>query len=139
MPRDKKTFREVPHTSEVAIQVGGENWKTFFESAAAGLLAVYAADGKPALSKTGVKLKADSAEELLVAWLNELNFLVSGRRWLPVSVKVTEAYPTQLKAELEGGPLGDLRLSREIKAATFGGLHIKKAKKGWTATVILDV
>lgn len=136
----KGEFKIVPHTSEMAVAVRGETWEQFFQSAAEGLISLYAAAGAPRASqRRGLRLKADSAEELLIAWLNELIYLVGGQHWLPTSVRVTQAEPNELTAELEGAPLDGVKLGREIKAATFGGLHLKKDGNAWTAVVILDV
>ena len=136
----KGGFKVVPHTAEVAVEASGATWEEFFQAAGRGLLSLYAPAGAPGpTQRRGLKLTADSAEELLVAWLNELIYLVSGGKWLPSKITVKAAHPNELTAELEGAPLEGMTLSREIKAATFGGLHIKKTASGWSAVVILDV
>ncbi|MBI4425411.1 MAG: archease [Elusimicrobia bacterium] len=142
MPAKRSSFRIIPHTAEVALELRGSDWPSFFASAARGLMALYAVE--PALPPSETKrleMRADSAEELLVAWLNELIYWTGTKRWIAVEARVSEAYPTQLSAELSGAPLPPgARLAREIKAATFGGLTIGGSDaKGWKATVILDV
>ena len=133
-------FRVVPHTSEMALSIRARRFPGFYRNAALGLLALYGAEGRPAKLQTRrLTLKQDSAEELLVAWLNELNYLIAAKRWLPVRVKLTRAYATELTAEVVGGPLDGIKLAREVKAATFGGLRLSQEPDGYHATVILDV
>lgn len=86
-----------------------------------------------------MSLEGEAVEDLLVGWLNELIYLVNTRRWLPARVHQLSLEGTTLRAELEGAPLGEARPALEIKAATFGGLAVRREPDGWKATVILDV
>ena len=87
-----------------------------------------------------MRIEAQPTEDLLVAWLNELIYLIGTIRWAPARVRVEEAGTKGLRAVLEGAPLGDSKLAREIKAATYGGLAVRRTLGGgYAATVILDV
>jgi SHS2 domain-containing protein len=67
-------------------------------------------------------------------------FLISARRWVPARLRVVEADETRITADLKGAPLGTRKLEREIKAATFGALSVRRLSGGGLrATVILDV
>ena len=134
-------WRVVEHTAEVALAVEGSDWPAFYEAAAEGLVALY--DPPAALradESKAVELEAETPEELLVGWLNELIYLVSAKRWMPARVRVKQADGVRLSAELAGGPLPAGATMREIKAATFGGLAVRASGGGrrW-ATIILDV
>ena len=133
-------WRVVEHTAEVALAIEGPDWPAFYEAAGQGLLALYDPPPLPRAdeSKT-VDLEADTPEELLVRWLNELIYLVSAKRWMPARVRVKEADGSRLSAELDGAPLGDGAGVREIKAATFGALAVRADEGGRRATIILDV
>ena len=136
-----KSYRVVPHTSAIALELSGSDWAAFFEAAEEGLLHLYAPEPPPAFRGTrDISLKADGPEGLLVAWLEELIYLIGTLRWIPSVCRVVEATGERLRVRLKGGPLAEGRLEREIKAATFGNLSVRPAPGGgWTATVILDV
>ena len=78
-------------------------------------------------------------EDLLVAWLNELVYVVWTMRWAPARVRVLSAGTDGLRARLEGAPLGPAKLALEIKAATYGALVVRKESGGLKTTIILDV
>lgn len=135
-------FKIIPHTADVRLWIGGKTLETLFENAAAGLLAVHELEpGKGALDvRASVRLEADSLEELMVDWLNELIYRISGERWVPEDVRVSKAGPRRLEADAAGrGITGSWGPGCEIKAATYHGLKVAKEGELWTATVILDV
>lgn len=131
----------MPHTAEVALEIRGGSWEEFYANAARGLLAVYAPKGRPkAVQSRKCRVKAESAEEVLVAWLNEIVFLVSAKLWLPCRITVETATERGVCARLEGALLtGPGSLATEIKAATFHGLQVIRSNRGLRATIILDV
>lgn len=112
-----------------------------FEAAAEGLLELYCVTPSPEPAEAReLRLEPQPPEDLLVAWLNELIFLIGTRRWAPARVHVEELGDAGLRAVLEGAPLGASKLALEIKAATFGGLVIRRDADGTLkTTVILDV
>ncbi len=112
-----------------------------FEAAAEGLLALYAVSPAPEpVEAREIRLEAQPLEDLLVAWLNELIYLTGTKRWVPARAGVREAGTNGLRATLEGAPLGRSKLALEIKAATFGGLNVRREPDGsYATTVILDV
>ena len=136
------SWKVVPHTAEVGLELAGPDWPAFYEAAAYGLLELYGARPKPKGEEArSLSLHAEAPEDLLVSWLNELIYLVATKRWIPLRVRVEKAEATRLAAELEGSPMPEgVRLIQEIKAATFGGLAVRGPGKGgpW-ARVILDV
>ena len=146
--RRSKPWRVVGHTAEVALELSGRTWAAFYRNAALGFLEVVKASGKPAaVKRIRLKLAAPSGEELLVAWLNELVYLVSAKRWLPVALRVKSRAPTELEAEITGGPMDAEAAKRqarasvavEVKAATFGGLRLTREGGLLRAKIILDV
>jgi SHS2 domain-containing protein len=136
---ERTSYRVVPHTSEVALELTAPDLPGLFEAAAAGLLELYGSPQAPEDERRQIELQGAGAEELLVAWLDELIYLIATKRFVPAAVRVEEVSSERLRAELRGGsPIG--RLEREIKAATFGGLAIRTTESGRrSATVILDV
>jgi SHS2 domain-containing protein len=141
-------FRIVPHTSEVGLRISGKTWEEFYRAAARGLLALYGAGGLPGKEadqdqgkRMKLSLKGETAEELLVAWFNELNYLLSAKRLLPTGLEFSKAGPKELEAEVRLEPLGarGVLLEREVKSASYYHLKVRGERGEWRATVILDV
>ena len=89
--------------------------------------------------------EGEDLEELLVVWLNELTSMFFAYKFLPAqyNIKITHDEP-QYKV-LEGTLMGEQfspyenKISREIKAATYHNLKVKKVDKNWQAEIIFDV
>jgi len=151
-------FTIIDHTADIGIAVVAPDLAGLFEAAAFGLLALLGyrpgvqrdasdsqgiAETQPGQGFAGmfrVELSASDHEALLVDWLNELLYLhdVEGRA--PAHVKVESASGGRLSAVLSGRleRAPDL-VPREVKAATFHGLHIAEGADGFSATVIFDI
>jgi SHS2 domain-containing protein len=136
------------------------SWSTFEHQADVGLL-VDAVDGPGLFADAGVAYfglvcdirsvqereeyelarQADTVEELLVDWLNELVFLVEGRRVVCSRIDVPEWSETSFRALLHGEAADPERheLRSFVKAATYHGLSVVHDNAGWHARVILDV
>jgi len=136
----------VPHTSEVGLRVWGRTWEAFYAAAARGLLTLYGIGriGRTApgeMHKEKVVLRSKTAEEMLVSWLNELNFHITTRGRIPVRLAFESAGPDKITAELKMLPINALGrpLKGEIKAASYHDLEVRRRGGRWTATIILDV
>ncbi len=88
-----------------------------------------------------ISLSEPDSEQLLVAWLNELNYLFQTGQFLLSAVEKLVITGTALEASVAGG-LVDSQLHlfiREIKAVTYHKLYIKKVKELWQAQVVFDL
>jgi SHS2 domain-containing protein len=89
-----------------------------------------------------VSLNADSTEELLVVWLNELIFRAETEHQLFGSFNVTiDEDGRALKAVIRGEAIDPARhvLDHEVKAVTHHGVRIVRDEEGYLAEVILDI
>ncbi len=89
-----------------------------------------------------VSLSAESAEDLLFKWLNELNFLSETKHYLYTQFDVAlNDMGSKLDATRGGEPIDRGRhvLDHEVKAATRHGLSLRPEQGGWIAEVILDI
>ena len=89
-----------------------------------------------------LKVRADSQEDLLVAWLNELIFIHETENLLFRAFHIDDLTEIRLKALCFGEPVDPLRhvLKMDVKGATYHRLSIQKDERGfWRARVILDV
>jgi SHS2 domain-containing protein len=125
------------------LRLWGRTWEDFYAAAARGLLALYGIRRIPkaVVRRRKVILKAQSPEELLVAWLGELNFYITAKGRIPAGQIFERAGPDEIRASLELLPAGALGrpLKGEVKSASYQKLSVKRLRGRWTATVILDV
>ena len=68
-----KRYEEIPHTADIGVRVYGADLKELFKNAAFSMFDIIAdLEGIKGSVTVDVDLKADSPEELLVNWLDEL-------------------------------------------------------------------
>lgn len=137
-------FRAVAHTADAGLEARGRTWEEFYLNAARGLLSLYAPKGKPPKESTRkAAVEAESPEDTLVLWLNEIIFLVSTKHWIPTRILVREGGPKGLEAEMRGGQTDaegtPVRLKAEVKAATYHNLKVRRRGAFLSASIVLDV
>jgi SHS2 domain-containing protein len=139
------TLETFDHTADVGLRVTGADLDDLFRTAAEGLFDYIVAnrDGVRVVEGMPVALRADSPGDLLVAWLNELNFQCETRHVLYTSFEVhVAADGRSLQAQIGGEPIDRDRhvLDHEVKAVTRHGLSLLPAERGgWVAELILDI
>ncbi len=132
------------HTADLGLRIVGRDLSDLFETAAAGLLDVIVANRSDVRGEgpEAVVLAADSTEDLMLAWLNELIFRCETRHRLYSRFVVTlDEDGRSLHATIAGEPIDRARhvLDHEVKAATHHGLTVRPEDGGWLAEVILDI
>jgi SHS2 domain-containing protein len=137
--RDFETF---DHTADIGLIARGRTLEGLFANAAAGLVDLMV-DPAGLREETPITVTVSAAdpEALLVAWLNELLYLLDVRGFLPRRICVTALSATTLKAELSGDTVDPARhvVRRMVKAATYHGLSLIRTNGVWEARVILDL
>ncbi len=136
-----KQFEQVDISGDVGIKVWGQTLEELFENAARGMFELIT--DVSALNESEsreVHVVADSDEDLLVQWLNELVFLFDSYNYLGKTFSLN-IINKKLKAVISGGTFnpstGESRLL--IKAATYHDLSLTKTSSHWEATVIFDI
>ena len=134
-----KRYAQVAHTADVGIAAYGKSLDTLFENAAAGMFSLITDLRR--VKKVGeyrVSLKADTLQDLMVAWLSELLFLHETQRLLfkRFEVKVKK---NSLTAKIDGEVMdrGRHRLHMVVKAVTYHMIEVDP-KKG-VAKIIFDI
>lgn len=132
------------HTADLGLRIVGDDLVDLFRTAAAALFDVIVANREMVLvaETESVSLAAESAEDLLVLWLNELIFRCETRHRLYVQFDLQiDAAGQSLEATIGGEPIDRTRhlLDHEVKAATHHGLSLRQEEPGWVAEVILDI
>ena len=138
------TAESFDHTADVGLRITADDLDDLFRTAAEALfdyIVVNRAEVRAAEVER-VELSAESADDLLLAWLNELIFRceTTHRLYARFDVRVA-ADGLSLAAEIAGEPIDRARhvLDHEVKAATHHGLSLVEVGSGWVAEVILDI
>jgi len=135
--RSTEGYREIEHTADWALEVWGPDLEALFAQAAIGmcsLLGVRLVNG--ARERRSLDLKAADSETLLVDFLNELLFLVDRENFGPDRIDL-EIRDQRLAVVIEGAQIAER--GKEIKAATFSGLVIRRGEHGLETRVVFDV
>ncbi len=138
------TIETFDHTADVGLRIRGDDLDDLFRTAAEGVIdyIVVNRDAVRVEAMESFSLDADSALDLLVAWLNELIFRseTQHRLYSHFHVRVA-ADGLSLRAEIGGESIDHDRhvLDHEVKAVTHHGLSLVREGRGWLAELILDI
>ena len=137
-----KPYEFFDHTADIGLRASGATLAELFTRMAQGLTELIAEDSplQPASSRS-IRLTADSAEALLLAWLQELLFWFSTERFLPVQYELDEVSPTTLSGRVRGDTFDPSRhvQGREVKAITRHLLKVQQRNGTWYGQVIVDI
>ncbi|HZW31485.1 MAG TPA: archease [Isosphaeraceae bacterium] len=132
------------HTADLGLRIVASDLPDLFRTAAAGLFDVIVANRAEVRDQDEetLSLAAESTEDLLLSWLNELIYRCETRHRLYHRFDVdVDASDNHLEATIAGEPIDRDRhiLDHEVKAATRHGLVVRPEGGGWLAEVILDI
>ncbi|MFA5857759.1 MAG: archease [Elusimicrobiota bacterium] len=152
-PREAK-YVVFEHTADIGLEIRGVALDDFFRNAAEGMF--YIIFGKEVMSLTNPRMEcktakfnltAQTGEDLLISWLNELLFRYATEKIVPLNFEciIHEATEKggdwQVTAKIyyrQFIPKKDV-VAMDIKAATYHDLKIRKIGDNYTARIIFDV
>jgi len=137
-----KRYEIIDHTADIAIKAYGSSLEELFTNAAYGMCDIIAdLDGLKPTTSIKVDLTADNAEELLIAWLDEILYRFYTKKIIFCDFNITELTEKKISAEVLGRPIGNKksRLNTEIKAATYHDLKIEKENGSYKVQIVFDV
>ena len=127
-------------TSDVMYEAYGKNLKELFENAALGLLSVICdIKNVKQTEKEEFMMKGNNAEELLINWLQGIIAVVDVEQKFYSKVDVEEVDENHVKAFLFGEPSQPKLGKTVVKAVTYYKFKLEHDKKGFKATISLDV
>ena len=130
------------HTGDIGLRIWGESPEEIFRLAAEGMFDILA-NRKQILPREQrqVACSGEDLADLLVRWLNELNFLFSAEGLLLCQFTPLRLEATTLQATVSGELFDPERheIYREIKAATYHQLIFEQRGERWFAQVIFDL
>lgn len=145
MPKYK--FLEDVAIADIAYEAYGKSLNELFENAACAIFEL-SADLKTIDAKKKIKIDMESnnVENLLYDFLSEILFLKDSKYMVFRNAKVSISKNKKngnylLKAVLEGDSINPQKqhLENDIKAVTMHMFSVKKEKKGYKATVVVDI
>lgn len=120
-------FEPVEHTADLALIARGRSLAELFTHAAEGMIAfLYDRAAVEPLEEERFEVSGEDAEELLVAWLQEILFRHEMRQRVYHSFCVQSVVPPKLAASAHGEMFDPRRheILAQIKAATYHDLAI---------------
>jgi SHS2 domain-containing protein len=120
-------FEPVDHTADLAFVARGRTLTELFTHAAEGMVAfLYDRATVEPLEEERIEVTGEDAEELLVAWLQEILYRHEMKRRLYREFRVESAAPPRLVASAHGELFdpGRHEILAHIKAATYHDLAI---------------
>ncbi|GAB4118112.1 MAG: archease [Candidatus Caldatribacteriota bacterium] len=142
-----KNFEIIEHTADIGIIAYGKTKEEVFVNSAKGMFYILTEEKEEVVSKNKfsyqLKLSADTLEDLLVSWLNELLYIFETKLVILNKFVLEEFSDNNLIARVYGEDIGhnNKKIKREIKAVTYHYLEFKKdeVSKLWRARVIFDI
>jgi SHS2 domain-containing protein len=139
-------YNFIDHTADIAVEVKGDTIEELFTASAfAWRESVIEKDKINLFDQQEINIYEISYEELLVHFLDELNYLFLTRKWIMSGINKIEIQKKndklKLKAIVTGESYNDKRhqLKVEIKAVTFHQMEIKKVNNEYFTRIIFDI
>lgn len=127
-------------TSDVMFEAYGKDKKELFENSAKALFSIICDIKKvqPQKSKK-VSLKANSLQNLMFSWLQELIAAVDIHEMFFSKFKIKSITEKSLKATIYGEPLTPEKGNTVVKSVTNYNFKLEKTPKGYKVTAVLDI
>jgi len=139
------SYKFIDHTADIACKVSGDTLEDLFIAAADAWRNSVVEEMSYCERETKqIEIESFSKEQLLVDFLNEINFLLFTRKWLTnliIDISIENNNDNwKLNAELEGMPLSEhIKLKQEIKAITFHQMEIEKEGNKYSTLLVFDI
>jgi protein archease len=130
-------YRWVDHTAELELEIDAPAEPAVFADAFAAFTELVADEGSPDSERREIEVHAETREELLAQWLEELVYLGDAEQFVPEHLTNLELEEDRLRATVRGHR-GEPRAL--VKAVTRHRLAFEPdGNGGWRARVVLDV
>jgi len=143
-----KNYKFIDHTADIAMKVSAKTIPELFINSAKGVFSlIYSGKGTHGIRESGrhIYIKAETLEDLLINWLNELISVFYTYHFLPKNyndIKIKYKDTTLLRGTIKGNTLDMNKLRKtitEIKSAAYHNVSIKRNDKRFETTIVFDV
>lgn len=135
-------YELLEHTADVGVRAFGADLGEVFANTALGMMEIICdpATVRPQITKE-IRVHAADRESLLVAWLNEIIFLIESEEMLFKRFEINHLSATLLEGAAVGEPIDTKHheLRTTVKACTYHELEIYEDGPTWVGRVIFDV
>ncbi len=135
------SYEIIDIAGDVGLKITANSLEELFINAGKGLYSLITEPDTVEVSEIkNIELKADSVEELLVSFLNEIIFLFDAYGFLGSKIEVFIRDFT-LKAKIQGEYFNPDKHEGKLllKAATYHGLEIEKKNGNFSAQIVFDI
>jgi len=127
-------------TSDVLFEAYGRNMKEVFKNAAEAVFRIMCRIDAVGTGRfLDVQVKADSTEELMINWLQQLIGLVDVKEMFFSRFHITEIDERHLKARIYGEGITPGKGKTVVKAVTYYKYGFWKMPDGYKVRVSLDI
>lgn len=138
------SYRFLDHTADIALEVNGSTLEQLFESAALGWREAVISLNYEVHDEKRIYQSENTSEELLVNFLDELNYLLYTKNWVFDKIKSIRIEKQNgmwnLNCLLSGSYFSDHSvIKEEIKAITFHQMSILENNDQFTTRIIFDI
>lgn len=136
------TFKFLPHTADIKIQVQAKTLNLGFKDSALALKKVITDKNNIKTKQTKkIKIKAQDTKSLLYNFLEEFLYLLDAKNFLLSKIKEIKINKnqTELIATAIGDKATNYEFTNDVKAITYSDMKIKKNSKGYRLEFVLDV
>jgi len=140
-----REYKFIEHTADIAVDVRGDSYEELFTASAEAFAYSTAPDLTPAPQSThSIEISSQSHEELLVEFLNELNYLVEVRKQIYTGTERIAFSEKDniftLSAEVKLNRIGpEDNLENEIKAITYHQMKIEFKDGFYSTRIVFDI
>ncbi len=138
-------FRELQHTGDIAYEIYGSTKEELFQNGALALYRAMLERANKIEPKEKIKIETDAndIEELMINWLNELNFITDTKQLIFGKFEIKEIKNDKIKAYAYGEKYNPEKHGEiiGIKAVTYhrNENSIKKEKGKYKCLIIFDI
>lgn len=135
----------IDHTADIAVQITADSFEELIqESLIAFNESILDSVDKKSEEELEIDLQESSREGLLVSFLNEINFLLTVKKWISKSVDEiaikNEENNYKLNCKIKGSKLTvDVHLKEEIKSVTYHQMERKKMDGQYSTLIVFDI
>jgi len=139
------SYKFIEHTADIAAEIEGRSLEELFSAGAdAWMNSVTDLNEFEADDSIEIELYEKSIDELLITFLNELNYLLITSKWLYLNVQSIKIFNDEdgceLSAELMGIKLrNEIEIKHEIKSVTYHKVEIINKNDVYSTLVVFDI
>lgn len=139
------SHKYIDHTADIAVELTADSFEELIvESLKAYNESVFESIDERNDESLDIKLIERSREELLVSFLNEVNYLLTAKKWITKSmddllIKCEDSLYI-LTGKLNGSSLtNEIELKEEIKSVTYHQMEVKELNGKLYTMIVLDI